>query len=43
MSKPPKRFRQFLADHPQVGSAYERLSAATMEEGPLDGKTAQLI
>lgn len=43
MSKPPKRFRQFLADHPQVGSAYERLSAATIEEGPLDGKTAQLI
>ena len=43
MSKPPKRFAQFIHDHPDVGSAYKALGAATKEAGPLDAKTAQLV
>ena len=43
MSKPPKRFRQFMADHPDVGAAYQQLSEATRAEGPLDPRIAQLV
>ncbi len=43
MSQPPKRFQKFLVDHPAVGDAYQKLSTATIAEGPLDPKTAQLV
>ncbi len=43
MSKTPKSFRKFLADYPAVGNAYQELSAATFDVGPLDPKTAQLM
>lgn len=43
MSKPPKRFRQFLRDHPSVGEAYQRLGAATKADGPLDARMAELV
>lgn len=43
MSKPPKRFREFIGRHEQVGEAYTALSQATMDAGPLDRKTAQLV
>lgn len=43
MSKPPKRFRAFIERHQQVGEAYTALSEATMDAGPLDRKTAQLV
>ncbi len=42
-STPPRRYRQFIQDHPEVGSAYERLSAAAKTEGPLDARTAELV
>lgn len=43
MAKPPKRFRQFIEDHPEVGNAYEALGRATKSAGPLDARTAALI
>ena len=43
MSRPPRRYRQFIEDHPEVGAAYEQLSAATKEHGPLDRKAAELV
>jgi AhpD family alkylhydroperoxidase len=43
MSRPPKRFRQFLRDHPSVGDAYQRLGAAAKADGPLDARTAELV
>ncbi|NNE33954.1 MAG: carboxymuconolactone decarboxylase family protein [Rhodothermales bacterium] len=43
MSKPPKRFSDFLKKHPEVGAAYNGLSNATMTAGPLDKRTAQLV
>ena len=43
MSKTPKSFRKFLTDYPAVGDAYQELGAATVEAGPLDPKTAQLV
>lgn len=43
MSKPPKRFREFLDRHQAVGSAYKQLGDATLHAGPLERKTAQLV
>lgn len=43
MSRPPKRFSQFLRDHPDVGAAYQKLGAATKADGPLDNRTIQLV
>ena len=43
MSRPPRRFRQFLKDHPEVGRAYQELSRATKADGPLDARTAELV
>jgi 4-carboxymuconolactone decarboxylase len=43
MSKPPRRFSQFLKDHPDVGNSYQKLSEATLANGPLDAQTAQIV
>jgi len=43
MSKPPKRFREFIETHRDVGAAYEALGEATRSAGPLDAKTAALV
>lgn len=43
MSKPPKFYTDFLAAYPDVGSAYQQLSRACKEAGPLDAKTAELV
>ncbi len=43
MTKLPGRFSAFLRDYPAVGQAYRSLGQATMESGPLDKKTAQLV
>lgn len=43
MSKPPKRFSAFIRQHPEVGNAYTALGKATIDAGPLDIRTAQLV
>ena len=43
MTKLPRRFSAFLNDFPDVGSAYRSLGEATINAGPLDKKTAQLV
>ena len=43
MTKLPARFSAFLRDFPDVGTAYRSLGEATLEAGPLDKKTAQLV
>ncbi len=43
MTKPPKRFRQFIETHDEVGAAYKALGAAVTKAGPLDKKTQSLI
>jgi 4-carboxymuconolactone decarboxylase len=41
--KLPGAYRRFAADQPRIASAYEALSEATLTEGPLDRKTAELV
>ena len=43
MSRPPKRYRQFIADHPEVGKAYEQLGAAARSAGPLSPREIALV
>lgn len=43
MSKPPKRFQQFTANHPRVAKAYAELGDAVHADGPLDEKTRALV
>ncbi len=43
MSKPPKRFREFIETHREVGQAYQALGEATKKAGPLDERTAALV
>ncbi len=43
MSKPPKRFSDFVEKHSDVGAAYKALGKATMGAGTLDKQTAQLV
>ncbi|MFQ6012563.1 MAG: carboxymuconolactone decarboxylase family protein [Thermoplasmata archaeon] len=43
MAKLPKPFEEFKRDHPEVFAAYQRLGDATLEAGPLDGKTRELV
>lgn len=43
MSKPPKRFRDFVQTHREVGEAYKQLSRATKEDGPLDERMIELV
>jgi alkylhydroperoxidase/carboxymuconolactone decarboxylase family protein YurZ len=42
-TQPPTRFRQFGEQYPDIMQAYETLSAATLEAGPLDGKARALV
>ena len=43
MSRPPKRYRQFIQDHPEVGAAYERLGEASKKDGPLSPREVELV
>lgn len=42
-TKPPRRFTQFNADHPDIAAAYAALSDATVAAGPLDVRTRALV
>jgi len=41
--KLPSAYRRFAAEQPRVIQAYEQLGDATLTEGPLDRKTAELV
>jgi AhpD family alkylhydroperoxidase len=41
--KLPSAYRRFAADHPRIIQAYESLGEATLGDGPLDRKTAELV
>ncbi len=43
MSKPPKRFTDFIDSHPAIGEAYQGLGRAAGEAGPLDKRTQCLV
>ncbi len=43
MSKLPKRFTTFVENYPRVGAAYQELSEAIGEAGPLDEKSRALV
>ena len=43
MSKLPKRFTAFVETYPGIGAAYEAMSSAVAEAGPLDEKSRALI
>jgi len=41
--KLPSAYRQFASDHPRIIQAYEALGDATIGDGPLDRRTAELV
>jgi AhpD family alkylhydroperoxidase len=41
--KLPSAYRRFAGEQPRIVKAYEELSAATLGEGPLDRRTAELV
>ena len=41
--KLPSAYRRFGTEHPRLAEAYERLSDASLSEGPLDRKSAELV
>jgi alkylhydroperoxidase/carboxymuconolactone decarboxylase family protein YurZ len=41
--KLPSAYRRFAEEQPRLADAYERLSEASLTEGPLDRKTAELV
>jgi 4-carboxymuconolactone decarboxylase len=41
--KLPSAYRRFASDHPRIAGAYEQLSDASLSEGPLDRKQAELV
>src|SRR5579871_6027599 len=43
MSKVPERFRNFMANHPEIADAYDRMGKAVADAGPLDAKTRALV
>ncbi len=43
MPKLPKPFEEFKVNHPEVYRAYEALGDASLDAGPLDGKTRELV
>lgn len=43
MAKLPKRFLAFMETYPAIGKAYNDMSAAVAEAGPLDAKTCAFI
>jgi AhpD family alkylhydroperoxidase len=42
-TKLPSAYRQFGAEHPRIIQAYETLNDATISDGPLDRKSAELV
>jgi 4-carboxymuconolactone decarboxylase len=42
-SRLPGSYQRFAAAHPRIIRAYEELGAATLAEGPLDRKSAELV
>src|ERR1700691_5497568 len=42
-SRVPKRFVRFKQTYPAIGQAYEELSDAVADAGPLDAKTRALV
>jgi alkylhydroperoxidase/carboxymuconolactone decarboxylase family protein YurZ len=43
MSELPKKFKDFMEDHPAIATAYEALGTAVHADGPLNEKTRALI
>lgn len=43
MSDIPKKFKDFMEEHPAIATAYEALGTAVHSDGPLDDKTRALI
>ena len=43
MPKPPSFYQQFVEDHPEVATAYERLGETTRRAGPLTDRECELI
>ncbi|MEZ5163433.1 MAG: hypothetical protein R2688_06720 [Fimbriimonadaceae bacterium] len=43
MNQPPKRFTQFIEDHPEIGRAYNDLGEALTNAGPLNEKQIALV
>jgi len=41
--KLPSAYRRFAAAHPRIIEAYEALGDATLADGPLDRRTAELV
>jgi len=41
--KLPSAYRRFATDHPRIIEAYEALGDATLVDGPLDRRTAELV
>ena len=42
-NKLPSAYRRFATEHPRIGQAYEQLSDATLADGPLDRRQAELV
>jgi len=43
LSKPPKKYRQFVERYPELGQAWDLMHQAEENSGPLDEKTRRLI
>ncbi len=43
MAKLPSAFEHFRKNYPDVFAAYEKVGGATLQAGPLDGKTRELV
>jgi len=43
MADIPKKFKDFMEEHPAIATAYEALGTAVHSGGPLDEKTRALI
>jgi AhpD family alkylhydroperoxidase len=41
--KLPSAYRRFAAERPRIAQAYEALSDATLTDGPLDRRAAELV
>jgi hypothetical protein len=41
--KLPSAYRRFAGEHPRIITAYEALGDATLGDGPLDRRTAELV
>ncbi len=42
-SKPPKFYLDFVEKYPVIAKAYDQLSDAVHEQGPLDDRTRALV